>query len=100
DRMRGAHVKLKKRMKELKEEMAGQAESFGSGGREEMELVKASKANALTALKQREQELGAELITLNKDFSQIRLADGQDRLRKAINEEEQFVNDLTRQVRK
>ncbi len=100
NRIKTAQAKLKNRIKELKEEMAGQAESFGSGSREEMELVRVTKETAIQAMRQRDQELSTEIVALNKEFGQIRLADGQDRLRLQINQEELFVNELTREVRK
>jgi len=100
DRMRAAHAKLKKRTKDLKVEMAAQAETVGAGSREEMEFVRGTKQTAITAMKQRIEELGQELVSLNKEFGQIKLADGQDRLRQAISQEELFVNELTREVRK
>ena len=80
--------------------MIAQAEASGSGGKSEMELLRVTKANAITALKQRDQELGAEIVALNKEFGQIKLADGQDRLHLAINQEETFVNNLTQQLRR
>jgi polysaccharide biosynthesis transport protein len=100
NRIKAAHAKLKTRTKELKEEMGRQGEALGAGSREEMEFLRGVKITAIAAMKQRIEELGQEIVSLNKEFGQIKLADGQDILRQAIAQDEKFVNGLTDVVRR
>jgi capsular exopolysaccharide synthesis family protein len=100
-KMKTLQVKYKDRKKELQEELAQHTEASGTGGREELELARVQKANLITALKQRDQELEADIVALNKQLAETKLADhDSDSLRDAIKQEEQFVNELSLKLRK
>lgn len=97
-----AKAKLKKRKKEIQEELASAAEAVGSGGREEMELERVTKENAIKAMEQHHDELGKTLVALNEELSKLKHVDHaeQDRLRNAIKQEQKFVDDLALLLRK
>ena len=100
-KIKAAEAKFKKLEKEIGEELARHAETFGTGSKEELELVRVSKANAITAFKQRDMELVAELADLNQKLSEIKLGGDQNQhLRDQIKQEEQFVSDLALKVRR
>ncbi len=80
--------------------MAHLAESSGSGGREELELARVQKANLITALEQRDKELDKDIVVLNKQLAETKLADhDQDGLRDQIKQEELFVNKVGFQLK-
>lgn len=101
-RMKGAQSSFDKRKKELEDELALATEAAGTGGHEDLEQVRLTKENAIKAMKQHFEELGADLVTLNKEMNTMKLADHaeQDRLREHIRREESFVNDLHLRLRK
>ncbi|HTU16658.1 MAG TPA: polysaccharide biosynthesis tyrosine autokinase [Gemmataceae bacterium] len=102
NRIRMAQAKLKKRKKELQEELEAAVEASGDGGKEELELVRVTKANAIQAMEEHLEYLGKNLIDLNKELTKLKRVDHaeQDQLRKTILQEEEFVNKLTLELRK
>ncbi len=102
NRIRTAQAGLQKRKKEIQEELAAATAASGSGGREEMELLRVAKSNAIKAMQQHHEELGNTQIALNKELTKLKRVDHaqQDRLRDNIKQEEQFVNDLALRLRK
>jgi capsular exopolysaccharide synthesis family protein len=100
NRMKSSQVHYKKIEKEVQEELARQAETFGSGGKEELELVRVSKVNAITAYKLRDKELETELLALNQELTETRVGGDQSQsLRHQIQQEEEFVNKLALRVK-
>jgi capsular exopolysaccharide synthesis family protein len=101
-RIKTAQAEYKKRQKELETELAQAVEEGGNGSRALDEAVRVTKVNAIAAMKQHFDELGEDLIKLNKELTKMKLADHveQDRLREHIKREEQFVNDLDLRLRK
>jgi succinoglycan biosynthesis transport protein ExoP len=101
-RIRTAQANLKKRKQEIQEELAAAAEASGTGGREEMERLRVAKENAIKAMEEHHDELGKNLVSLNEELSKLKRVDHaeQDRLRESIQQEKQFVDDLTLRLRK
>jgi capsular exopolysaccharide synthesis family protein len=102
NRIKGAQVSYKKRQKEVAAELAAALEAGGSGSRDDLESVRVTKENAIKAMEQHFEELGQDLIALNKDLTKMKLADhvDQERLREHIKREEQFVNEMDLKLRK
>jgi succinoglycan biosynthesis transport protein ExoP len=95
-RIRKAQADFAKRKKQVGEELARAAESFGSGSREELELARVAKANAIVALKERDKQLGSEMAAFTDQLTKLKLADhSQDGLRDQIKADELFVNELS-----
>ncbi|MHB1423535.1 MAG: polysaccharide biosynthesis tyrosine autokinase [Gemmataceae bacterium] len=100
--IRTAMEKYKKRHKEIEGELVSALDAVGSGGREELELVRVSKENAIKAMEQHFEELGKDMIDLNKELAKLKLSDHneQDNLRKHIAVEESFVNEWELKLRR
>jgi succinoglycan biosynthesis transport protein ExoP len=101
-RIRTAQANLKKRKQELQEELAAAVETSGTGGREEMERLRVAKENAIKAMEEHHDELGKNLVSLNEELGKLKRVDHaeQDRLRESIQQEKQFVDTLTLNLRK
>ncbi|HZV03981.1 MAG TPA: polysaccharide biosynthesis tyrosine autokinase [Gemmataceae bacterium] len=95
-RVKAAQEGLKKRQKEVETELAQAVEAGGSGSREELELVRVSKINAIKAMKQHHDELGKDLEEYRAKLKNMKLVDHaeQDRLRENINRVQKFVDNL------
>jgi capsular exopolysaccharide synthesis family protein len=101
EKLKTSQAKYKKIEKEVQEELARLAETSGSGGKEELELVRVAKVNTITAYKQRDKELDAELLALNQQLTETRVGSDQSQsqiLREQIKQEEDFVNKLALRV--
>jgi succinoglycan biosynthesis transport protein ExoP len=90
-----AQANFDKRKKELEEKLALAADSAGTG-KDDLEQVRLTKENAITAMKQLFEELGKDLIGLNEELNKMKLADHaeQDRLRELIAREKKVVDEL------
>ncbi len=100
-KIKNLQVKLDKRKKELQEDLAKHAGTFGAGGREEMELARVQKENQISALEQLHKKLDGEIKELNGQLAEVKVADHeQDSLRDAIHQEELLVNDLAMKLKK
>jgi succinoglycan biosynthesis transport protein ExoP len=100
--IRIAQANLKKRKKEIQEELAAAVEASGSGGREEMERLRVAKENAIKAMEEHHDELGKTAVALTDELNKLKRVDHaeQDRLKRVIAQERQFVDELTLTLRK
>ncbi len=101
-RIKTAQASFDKRKKELEDELAEAVSTTGTGGKEDLEQVRLTKANAIKAMKQHFEELGKDMEAFNKDLNTMKLADHveQDRLRQLIAQEQKFVDDLHLKLRR
>jgi capsular exopolysaccharide synthesis family protein len=97
-----AQAALKKRRKEIQSELAAAVEASGNGGKSELEQLRVAKVNAINAMEEHHDELGKTLTALTGELSKLKRFDNleQDRLRRTIQQEQAFVDEVTLNLRK
>lgn len=97
-----AQASLKRRRKELQDELTAAAAATGGGGKAKMESLRVAKANAIKAMEDHHEELGKTLIALTEELNKLKRVDNveQERLKRTIKQEQEYVDELTFHLRK
>jgi polysaccharide biosynthesis transport protein len=100
--IKSAQNKFEIRKKELQKDIESATSASGSGPKDELEMQRVTKANLIQAMTDHYEELGKNLIALNKELTKIKRVDHteQEQLRDAILQQKKFVDDLSLNLQK